>query len=74
MFPHADTTYTIQTLDYQERLRTAAQQRRAASAQTGAHARPLHPQPGVRVVAAWLRAWGTRLPGAMRVVGPLTTG
>jgi hypothetical protein len=67
MFPHADTIYTINTLDYQERLRHAASQRLAAGVQTGGHS---------RVGAAWLGDVLSRLRGASRgwVACPLTPG
>ena len=67
MFPHADTIYTIHTLDYQERLRHAASQRLAATAHTDANS---------RVVAAWLSGALSRLRDASQrwLVRPLTTG
>jgi hypothetical protein len=67
MFPHADTSYTIHTLDYQERLRHAASQRLAASIDTGGHS---------RVGVAWLVAALSRLRGASQgwMARPLTTG
>jgi hypothetical protein len=67
MFPHADTIYTINTLDYQERLRYAASQRLAASVHSGGHSRA-----GV----AWLGGIASRLAGAIQgwVARPLTTG
>ena len=67
MFPHADTIYTINSLDYQERLRHAASQRLAASVHTGGHS---------RVGVAWLGGVLSRLRGASQgwVARPLTTG
>ena len=67
MFPHADTIYTIQSLDYQERLRQAASQRLAASADTGEHS---------RVGAAWFSGALSRLRDASQrcLARPLTTG
>ena len=67
MFPHADTIYTINTLDYQERLRHAASQRLAASVDTGEHS---------RVGVAWLSGALSRLRDASQgwLARPLTTG
>ncbi len=67
MFPHADTIYTIQTLDYQERLRHAASQRLAANVDAGGHS---------RVGVAWLGGMVSRLRGTIQgwVARPLTTG
>jgi hypothetical protein len=67
MFPHADTIYTIQSLDYQERLRHAASQRLAAGADTGEHS---------RVGAALLSGALSRLRDASQgwLARPLTTG
>jgi hypothetical protein len=67
MVPHADTIYTIQSLDYQERLRHAASQRLAASVHTDANS---------RVLAAWLSGALSRLRDASHgwLARPLTTG
>ena len=67
MFPHADTIYTIQSLDYQERLRHAASQRLAANVDTGGNS---------RVGVAWLGGMVSRLRSTIQgwVARPLTTG
>jgi len=67
MFPHADTIYTINSLDYPQQLRHAASQRLAASVHTGGHS---------RVGVAWLGGVLSRLRGASQgwVARPLTTG
>ena len=67
MFPHADTIYTINTLDYPQQLRHAANQRLAASVRTGGHS---------RVGVAWLGGVVSRLRGARQewVARPLATG
>ena len=67
MFPHADTIYTINRLDYQERVRHAASQRLAASIDTGGHA---------RVGVTWLGGLLSRLRAASQgwMARPLTTG
>jgi hypothetical protein len=67
MFPHADTIYTINTLDYPQQLRHAANQRLAASIDTGGHS---------RVGVGWLAGVLTRLRGASQewMARPLPTG
>jgi hypothetical protein len=67
MFPHADTIYTINSLDYPQRLRHATNQRLAASVHTGRHS---------RVGVAWLGGVLSRLRGASQgwVTRPLSTG
>jgi hypothetical protein len=67
MFPHADTICTFNTLNNQERLRHAANQRLAASVHTGGHS---------RVEVAWLSGALSRLRDARQgwLARPLTTG
>jgi hypothetical protein len=67
MFPHADTIYTVHTLDYQERLRHAASQRLAASVHSGRHS---------HLGVAWFSGMLSRLRGAIQgwVARPMTTG
>jgi hypothetical protein len=57
---HPDTLFTVHALDYQERLRDAAQERRAASAHSGEHHRG-----GV----AWIGEVFSRLRGVGRAWG-----
>jgi len=67
MFPHADTLYTINRLDYPQQLRHAADQRLAASVHTARHS---------RVGVAWLGGMLSQLRSASQrwVARPLTTG
>jgi hypothetical protein len=76
MFPHADTIYTIHTLDYQERLRLAAKERLAASAQMDKHRPAIEPASAHRVMATLFGGVLSRLRGASQgwVARPLTTG
>ncbi len=65
MFPtHPDTIGVVNTLDYQERLRDAANARLAASAQVGERS----PRTGLRtaplVVPSWIGGILPRLRGA----------
>jgi hypothetical protein len=76
MFPHADTICTINTLNNQERLRYAASQRLAASAQMDKHRPVIEPASAHRVVATLFGGLLTRLHDASQgwVARPLTTG
>jgi hypothetical protein len=76
MFPHADTIYTINTLDYQERLRHAASQRLAASAQMDKHPSLIVPVSARRVAATVVGELLARWRGTNRVrlSHPQTTG
>jgi hypothetical protein len=76
MFPHADTVYTIQTLDYQERLQHAASQRLAACAQVNEHPSLTVPASTHRVAATLVGGLLMRWRGANRVrlPRPQTTG
>ena len=67
MLPHPDTVCTLSALDYQERLRDAAQERRAASAQMDARSRTTRSWPAGLAPATWLRGSVTRVYGAQRV-------
>ena len=76
MFPtHPDTVGVVNTLDYQERLRDAANARIAASAHVGNRS----PRTGLRAarlaVASWLGGIVTRVQGAKQepVAPPLTS-
>jgi hypothetical protein len=67
MISHPDTVCTLSALDYQERLRDAAQERLAASAQMDARPRTVRSWPTGLAPASWLRGWVTRVYGAQRV-------
>lgn len=67
MFTHPDTVCTLSALDYQERLRDAAQKRLGASAQMDARPRTIRSWPTGLAPASWLRGWVTRVYGAQRV-------
>ncbi len=76
MFPHADTVYTINSLDYPERLRHAASQRLAAGAQVNKHPSLSVPASAHRVAATLVGGLLMRWRGANRVrlSRPRTTG
>ena len=76
MFPHADTLYTIQALDYEQKLRQAASERLAASAQVDRRQAVIVPASAGRVAAILCSGLLTRLRGTIRVrLSPqLTTG
>jgi hypothetical protein len=76
MFPHADTAYTIQMLDYEQRLRHAASQRLAASTQVNKHPSLIVPASAHRVAATLVGGLLMRWRGANRVrlSRPQTTG
>jgi hypothetical protein len=67
MLPHPDTVCTLSALDYQERLRDAAQERLAASAQIDARSRTTRSWSAGLSPASWLRGWVTRVYGTRRV-------
>jgi len=67
MLPHPDTVCTLSALDYQERLRDAAQERLATSAQMDARSRTTRSWPAGMPPASWLRGWVTRAYGTQRV-------
>jgi hypothetical protein len=67
MLPHPDTVGTLRTLEYQERLRDAAQERLAASAEMGARSRTTRSWPAGLAPSSWLMGWVTRVYGAQRV-------
>jgi hypothetical protein len=76
MFPHADTIYTINTMDHERQLRHAAGQRLAASAQMDKHG-PVIEQASAHRVAATLvggllMRW--RAANRVRLSRPQTTG
>ncbi len=66
MYPHADTLYTINTLDYPRRLRHAANERLAASAQSGKHSPSIMPAAVQRFAAVLFAGLPSRLRGAYR--------
>jgi len=76
MFPHADMICTINTLDNQERLRHAASQRLAASAQMDKHRPVIVPASVRRIAATVVGELLTRWRGTNRVrlSHPQTTG
>jgi hypothetical protein len=76
MFPHPETVCTTNTLEYQERLRHAASQRLAASAQVNKHPSPIVPASAHRVAATLVGGLLMRWRGANRVrlSRPQTTG
>ena len=67
MFTHPETLCSLSNLDYQERLRHAANQRLAASVHTARHS---------RVGVGWLGGMLSQLRSASQrwVARPLTTG
>jgi hypothetical protein len=67
MLPHPDTLCMLSALDYQERLRDAAQERIAASARMDTRARTIRSWPAGLAPASLLRGWVTRVYGAQRV-------
>jgi hypothetical protein len=67
MLPHPDTVCTLSALDYQERLRDAAQERLAASADMEARSRTIRLWPDDLAPVTWLRGWVTRVYGAQQV-------
>jgi hypothetical protein len=67
MFPHADTIYTINALDYPMRLRQAAHERLAASATVDMHPPANMPAPVHRVAATLFGRLRARWGGARRV-------
>ena len=67
MLPHPDTVCTLSALVHQERLRDAAQERLAASAQLDARSQTTRLWPVGSTPAARLRGWVTRVYGDMRV-------
>jgi hypothetical protein len=76
MFPHADTIYTINSLDYPQRLRHAANQRLAAGTQVNRHPSLIVPASARRVAATLVGGLLMRWRGANRVrlPRPQTTG
>jgi hypothetical protein len=76
MLPHPETVCLLGTLDFQERLRDAARERLAASAQVGKHPLVFMPAAIHRVAAALFGGWRTGWHSARRVrlSRPLTTG
>ena len=71
MFPHADTIYTINALDYPQRLRQAANQRLAASAQTSVRSRPSTWESARLIAASWLTRVLRGASGTKRLQGSL---
>ncbi len=67
MFPHPDTVCLLSAFDYQQRLREAAKERLAASAQTDERSLSLLAEAAHRVAATWLRGLLPRPRGADRV-------
>lgn len=67
MLPHPDTACTLSALDYQERLRDAAQERLAASAQMDTRSRTIRSWPAGLAPASLLRGWVTSVFGTQRV-------
>jgi hypothetical protein len=68
MFPHADTIYTINTLDYPQRLRLAARERLAAGAQQRARSPLTMPTAAQRIAVVWLDEVRPRLASVHRVL------
>src|SRR3954451_11479826 len=66
MFPHADTIYTINALDYEEKMRLAARDRLAASAQMSTPSRPPIWESALPVITSGLTVFVTRLRGTKR--------
>jgi hypothetical protein len=54
MFPHSDTICSLGELDYQELLRTAAQQRLAATFKAGPRPQDPMPGPAHRTAVPWI--------------------
>jgi hypothetical protein len=68
MLPHPATSGKIAERRLQERLRDTAQQRRAASAETGARSRPTNATPAWRTVISGITGVWLRVRGATRVL------
>jgi hypothetical protein len=76
MFPtHPETVCSLSAFDYQQRLKEAAKERIAASAQTPGASPLTSLTAGYRTMAAWLGELLLRLHGANRVrpTRPLTS-
>ena len=76
MVPHADMIYTINTLDYPQRLRHAANQRLAATAQVDTHPPVIMPASVHRVATTLFGGLLTRWVSAhrIRLARPLKIG
>jgi hypothetical protein len=63
MFPHADTIYTINALDHEQKVRLADRERLAASAQADMHPPVIMPASVHRVAATLfgglVKRWGS---------------
>jgi DNA transposition AAA+ family ATPase len=66
MLPHPVTACMIAEQRFQEQLRDTAQQRRAASAETGARSRPTTAWLSVLAAISWITGLWMHLRGAMR--------
>ena len=68
MLPHPMTARKIAELQFQERLRDVAQQRRAAGAEPRARSRPTTGWPARLAAISWITGWRMRVRGATRVL------
>lgn len=66
MLPHPVTSCMIAEHRFQEQLRDAAQQRRAASAETRARSRPATGWPAALAAISWITGLRLHLRGATR--------
>ena len=68
MLPHPVTSCMIAEDRFQEQLRDAARQRRAASAETRARSRPTTGWPARLAAISWITGLRLRVRGATRVL------
>jgi hypothetical protein len=76
MFPHADTIYTTNALDHEQKVRLAARERLAASVQTGKHSPSIMSVSARRVRTTFFSGFMMRQCGAkwVRLSRQLTRG
>jgi hypothetical protein len=76
MSPHSETVCMLAAQEYKERLREAAKERVAASAQASKGSFITRPRSAGRIAAAWLSGLLTRWPRSnrARVSSPFASG